>query len=154
MAHFEVVRSTTIAADTARVHGLVDDFRAWRAWSPWEELDPELSRDYSGPATGVGSRYAWQGNRKAGQGSMEIISSTPEQIVIKLEFLKPWKATNETTFSFSDVGDAGTEVTWRMTGENKGMAALFMKLFRMDKYIGKDFDKGLAQLKATAEGPA
>ena len=136
------------------MHGLVDDFRAWRAWSPWEELDPELSRDYSGPATGVGSRYAWQGNRKAGQGSMEITASTPEQIVIKLEFLKPWKATNDSSFSFADVGDAGTEVTWRMTGENSGMAAVFMKLFRMDKYIGKDFDKGLARLKATAEGSA
>src|SRR5687767_10489411 len=154
MAEFEVVRSTTIAADPARVHGLVDDFHQWRVWSPWEELDPDLSRDYSGPSSGVGARYAWQGNKKAGQGSMEITSSTPELIVIRLEFLKPWKATNQTTFAFSDVGDAGTEVTWRMTGENTGFAAVFFRLFRMDKYVGKDFDKGLAQLKAAAEGPA
>lgn len=154
MSAFEIVRSTTVAADPARVRGLVDDFRAWRQWSPWEELDPELSRDYSGPPTGVGSRYAWSGNKKAGQGNMEIVASTPEQIAIRLEFLKPWKAVNDTTFSFSEVGDAGTEVTWRMTGDNKGLAAVFFKLFRMDKYVGKDFEKGLAQLKAAAEGPA
>ncbi len=154
MGEFEIVRSTTIAADPARVHGLVDDFKAWRGWSPWEELDPDLSRDYSGPPTGVGSRYAWSGNKKAGSGNMEITTSTPDQVAIRLEFLKPWKAVNQTTFSFNDVGDAGTEVTWRMTGENKGMTAVIFKLFRMDKYVGRDFDKGLAQLKATAEGAA
>jgi hypothetical protein len=151
MAEFEIVRSTTIAADPARVHSLINDFHAWTAWSPWEELDPELSRDYSGPDSGVGARYAWQGNRKAGQGSMEITGSTPEQIDLRLVFLKPWKADNKVDFKLTSVGDAGTEVTWRMAGENKGLHALLSKVFNMDKLVGKDFDKGLAMLKATAE---
>lgn len=154
MAEFEVVRSTTIAADPARIHGLINDFHEWTAWSPWEELDPDLSRDYSGPDSGVGARYAWQGNRKAGQGSMEITGSTPERIDIRLLFLKPWKADNHVDFTLTPVGDAGTEVTWRMTGENKGLAGLFSKVFSMDRLIGKDFDKGLARLKAAAESPA
>lgn len=151
MAEFQVTRSTTIATEPARVHGLVNDFRQWTAWSPWEDLDPEMSRDYSGPPSGAGSRYAWQGNRKAGQGNLEITSSTPERIVFRLEFVRPWKATNDVSFSFAEVGDAGTEVTWQMSGEQKGLAMLFGKLFGMDRLVGKDFDKGLTRLKALAE---
>jgi len=151
MAEFEVVRSITIAADPARVHGLINDFHQWTAWSPWEDLDPELSRDYSGPDTGVGARYAWQGNRKTGQGSMEITGSTPERIDLRLLFIKPWKADNKVDFTLTPVGDAGTEVTWRMTGSNSGLQALFTKLFNMDKLVGKDFDRGLTRLKAASE---
>ena len=105
---------------------------------------------YSGPSSGVGSRYAWQGNKKAGQGSMEITSSTPELIVIRLEFLKPWKATNDVVFTLEPSG-SGTEVTWVMTGEHAGLGKVFSKVFSMDKLIGKDFEKGLARLKAVSE---
>lgn len=154
MGEFEIARSITIAADPARVHGLLDDFRAWRQWSPWEEVDPNLSRDYSGPPTGVGSRYAWEGNKKAGKGSMEITGSTPERVDVALAFEKPWKAQNKVDFTLTPVGDAGTQVTWRMTGEHKGLAALFAKVVNMDKMLGKDFDKGLLQLKRAAEEKA
>jgi hypothetical protein len=95
VADFEVVRSTTIAASPERVHGLIDDFHAWRAWSPWEDVDPSLERNYYGADSGVGAKYAWEGNRKAGKGSMEIVSSTPERIDLRLVFEKPWKATNQ-----------------------------------------------------------
>ena len=104
------------------MHGLVDDFREWTKWSPWEDLDPDLDRTYSGADKGVGSRYAWSGNRKAGSGSMEITGSTPEAVDITVQFLKPFKATNETTLSFVPSG-SGTEVRWVMTGEQKGMMA-------------------------------
>jgi hypothetical protein len=151
MADFEVVRSTTIAAPAERVHGLIDDFRAWRAWSPWEDVDPELRREYSGSESGVGARYAWEGNRKAGKGNMEITGSTPERIDIRLTFEKPWKASNAVVFSLAPGGDGATEVTWRMSGTSRGFAALFGKLFSMDRLVGKDFEKGLARMKAAAE---
>jgi hypothetical protein len=98
MGDFEVVRSTTIAATPERVHGLIDDFHAWREWSPWEDLDPDLRREYSGSQSGVGARYAWEGNHKAGKGDMEIVSSTPERVELRLTFEKPWKATNQVAF--------------------------------------------------------
>ena len=150
MADFEVVRSTTIGAPRERVHGLIDDFHAWRAWSPWEDLDPALRREYSGAESGVGARYAWEGNRKAGKGNMEIVSSTPERIDLRLVFEKPWKAENPVEFSFVPSA-AGTRVIWTMTGENRGLAAAFAKVVNMDKLLGKDFDRGLARLKAVAE---
>jgi uncharacterized protein YndB with AHSA1/START domain len=153
MADFEVVRTTTISAPPERVHGLIDDFRAWRSWSPWEELDPNLKRDYSGAESGAGAKYAWEGNRKAGKGNMEIVSSTPERIELRLVFEKPWKADNRLDFELTPTGDSGTNVTWRMRGTNKGFAALFSKVFPMERMVGKDFDKGLARMKVAAESP-
>jgi uncharacterized protein YndB with AHSA1/START domain len=151
---FEVVRSTTIAASPERVHGLIDDFHAWRQWSPWEELDPNLERDYSGAESGVGAKYAWEGNRKAGKGNMEIVSSTPERIEVRLVFEKPWKATNQVVYELTPSGEEATDVTWRMRGRTTGFAALFGRLFTMDRLVGKDFEKGLARMKAAAEQPS
>ncbi|PVG81410.1 transcriptional regulator [Nocardioides gansuensis] len=154
MPSFSTARSTTIAADPAVVHALIEDFRAWRKWSPWEDLDPDLKRTYSGPERGVGSRYEWSGNKKAGQGSMEIVESDPPgsgpgRVVIDLEFLKPFKARNTTRYDLKPTG-AGTDVTWTMSGERNVLMAVAGALF-FDKAIGKDFEKGLARLKAAAE---
>jgi len=153
MSTFDFSRATTIDAEAALIHGFIDDFHEWPKWSPWEDVDPDLRRTYAGPDSGVGAHYAWAGNRKAGEGSMEITSSTPEQIGIRLTFLKPWKASNQVTFTLAPTGH-GTEVTWRMTGEHKGFAGMIMKTFGMDRLVGKDFDKGLTRLKATAESTA
>ena len=149
MAAFEMSRSTTIAAAPERIHALLDDFHAWREWSPWEELDPDLQRTYTGPDQGVGAHYAWSGNKKAGQGTMEIIESTPSSVAVDLRFLKPFEATNVTRFDLAPSG-AGTAVVWTMTGERGALMGLMGKLY-FDKAIGKDFDRGLAQLKSAAE---
>ena len=153
MGGYAVSRSTTVIADPARVHGLINSFHEWTAWSPWEDLDPELSREYTGPDSGTGAHYAWSGNRKAGQGSMEITSSTPDEIGIRLEFLRPFRSTNSVTFTLTPAVD-GTEVTWLMTGEQRGLMALVGKVVPMDRLVGKDFEKGLTRLKAVAEAPA
>jgi hypothetical protein len=150
MSDFEFSRSTTVVAEPAEVHALIDDFRAWPRWSPWEDVDPDLQRTYSGADKGVGAHYAWKGNRKAGEGSMEITGSTPDQVDIKLVFMKPWSAANDVRFTLVPAGD-GTEVTWTMAGEHKGMAGLFTRVVGMDRLVGKDFDRGLARLKAAAE---
>jgi hypothetical protein len=147
---FEVRRSTVVQAPPERVHALIDDFHAWTRWSPWEGLDPDLSRTYSGPSSGVGSRYAWRGNRKAGEGSMEITASTPERIGIALAFVKPMRSTPDVGFLLEPEG-SGTRVTWLMRGETEGAAALFSRVVSMDKLLGKDLERGLARLKAVAE---
>jgi hypothetical protein len=152
MADFSVSRSTRIHADAAAVHALIDDLREWQKWSPWEGVDADLRREYAGPDHGVGSTYRWSGNRKAGEGEMRITASTPAAVVIDLAFLKPFKATNVTTFTLAAVGDA-TEVTWTMAGSRSSVMSLAGKLF-FDKAIGGDFEKGLAALKQEAERSA
>jgi hypothetical protein len=150
MGSYEVVRMTTVGADPATVHGLIDDLHRWPAWSPWEDLDPDLRRSYTGADAGVGARYAWEGNRKAGTGTMEITASTLEEVEIALAFLKPFRSTSTVTFELLPTA-AGTDVTWRMAGEQKGAAALFGKVVSMDKLVGEDMEKGLARLKGVAE---
>ena len=150
---FEVARSASIAADQGRVHGLIDDFHRWTEWSPWEDLDPGLSRTYSGPASGVGAHYAWKGNRKAGEGWMEITGSSPERVEIELSFMKPMRSTQQVEFVITPTS-AGSDVTWRISGRHEGLVmTLFSKVVSMDKLVGRDFEKGLTRLKAVAEAP-
>ncbi len=153
MGTYVVERSISVNAPPHRLHDLLDDFHAWTAWSPWEDLDPSMRRSYQGPESGVGARYEWSGNRKAGAGTMEIVRDTPAEVEIVLVFTKPFKDTSVTTFELTERG-AGTEVLWRLTGEQKGVMSLFGKVFSMDKMIGRDFEKGLARLKAVAEDSA
>lgn len=151
-APYTVTRSTTIAAPPQRVYDLVASFPEWQQWSPWEGLDPELKRTYGGAESGQGATYAWSGNRKAGEGRMEIIEATaPAKIVIALEFRRPFKASNVTTFTFIPQG-AGTEVGWTMEGPRPLVMRLLSPIFNMEKLVGGDFEKGLAKLKSTVEG--
>ena len=150
MPNFANTRKTFVNAPAGAVHALVNDFREWTKWSPWEGLDPDLKRTYSGSTSGVGSGYAWEGNNKAGTGTMDITASAPDKIVIALEFLKPFKAKNTATFALVE-RDGGTEVAWTMSGQRNVAFAVLGALF-FDRAIAKDFDKGLAALKAAAEG--
>jgi len=148
---FLVERRTLIAADPAAVHKLIDNLHEWRRWSPWEDVDPEMARTYSGPESGVGASYAWRGNRKAGEGSMTITESEPgAKVVLDLGFLKPFKARNVVTFLL-EPRDDGTMVRWQLTGRRTLFFTVFGFIISMDKIVGKDFERGLARLEAVAE---
>lgn len=155
MSEFEVRRSTTIDAPAEVVYAHLVDFKRWVEWSPWEGLDPNLERTYSEQTAGAGAHYAWSGNRKAGQGSMTMTSTTaPSQVLIDLAFLKPVKAQNTIEFALSPAA-GGTSVDWIMRGSNDGLVSkVFSKLMPMDKLVGKDFEKGLAALKERSEAAA
>ena len=144
-AHFSISRSRTLAAPPDVVHAHVNDFRKWTAWSPWEKRDPALTREYSGAPAGAGASYAWKGNRDVGEGRMTITDSRPPQsVTIRLEFIKPFAATNTTQFDFAPSG-SGTNVTWAMSGENNFVSKAFSVFMNMDRLIGADFEQGLAQ---------
>ncbi|MEU1952856.1 SRPBCC family protein [Nocardia rhamnosiphila] len=145
-----VERATRIAAPEPRIRALIDDFHHWRDWSPWEDADPDLRRTYSGPGSGVGARYDWEGNRKAGAGTMTITASEPGRVGIDLAFRKPFESRNEVTFLLVASGET-TEVTWRMTGRKNLFFKVVGFLFPMDRFIGPDFEKGLVRLKGRAE---
>jgi len=145
--------TVTIDADPARIYDQIIDFHKWTGWSPWEDLDPALRRTYSGADSGTGAVYAWSGNRKAGQGRMEITQAAhPSRVAIDLVFEKPFKARNDTVFTIEPTG-SGSRVTWTMTGKKTLMTKAMGIFTSMDKLVGPDFEKGLARLKTTAEGP-
>lgn len=150
-AHYEVKRSTKIAAPPAAVFSQVDTPKNWEGWNPWFKLDPNIKLTYSGPPSGVGASYQWVGNNEVGEGKMTIVESKPNELVrFKLHFLKPMEATSDAEFTFKPQGDQ-TEVTWSMSGEN-GFAGKAITVFMsMDKMIGGPFEKGLADMKAIVE---
>lgn len=149
---YTVERRTVVAAPPERIRAEIDDLRRWQAWSPFEGLDPDLERTYSGPASGPGSAYAWSGNRKAGRGHMEVKTSTPEAVSIDLAFEKPFPSTSTSTFTLLPAGGS-TTVVWSMVGPRPLVLRLLSPVMSMDKIVGKDFERGLAQLKAVAEAP-
>jgi uncharacterized protein YndB with AHSA1/START domain len=150
---FTVERSTTIDAPPGRIYAQIADFHHWAQWSPWEDVDPQLQRTYSGQPRGAGAVYAWSGNSNAGQGRMEITDATEAaRVDIDLVFEKPWKAHNDTAFVIRPEG-AGSRVTWSMTGKKTLAMKLMTLVVSMDKLLDRDFEKGLARLKSLSEQP-
>ena len=148
---FKVTRSITVNAPAAVLYGLVGDFRAWPNWSPWENKDPAMKRTISGSPAGVGASYAWEGNGDVGSGRMTITECRPnQQILIKLEFIKPMHGECPTEFVFQDQ-NGQTKVTWTMSGINNYLAKVMCLFMNMDKMVGGDFETGLANLKRVAE---
>jgi len=148
---FRVQRSTTIKAAPDKIFALINDFKAWPQWSPYETKDPNMQRTLSGADTGTGAVYEWRGDNNVGQGRMEILESTaPTTIVIKLDFLKPIEGHNTATFTLAPQGDS-TEITWAMDGPSRFITKVMGVLFNLDKMIGTDFETGLANLKRRTE---
>jgi hypothetical protein len=148
---FRVERAAVIEAAPDAIFPLVADFHAWRKWSPWEDRDPAMKRTFSGAERGASAVYAWEGNRNVGAGRMEITGATaPSNIVIKLDFIKPFEGHNVAEFTLSPQG-GGTDVTWAMHGPAPFMSKIMQVFMNMDRMIGRDFEAGLANLKKVAE---
>ncbi len=148
---FRIQRSVTIAAPPSVVFAQVNDFHKWEAWSPWAKLDPVAKNTFEGPTEGVGAGFRWAGNNQVGEGAMAILDSRPGELVrIKLEFLKPFQATNTAEFTFAPEGN-GTRVTWAMFGQNNFMGKAMSLVMNCDKMVGGQFEQGLASMKAVAE---
>jgi hypothetical protein len=148
---FRVERSVSIQAPPEKIFPLIDDFHNWGAWSPWENRDPAMKRTHSGAARGKGAAYAWEGNNAVGSGRMTIAeSSAPSKVTIDLDFLKPFEAHNVADFTLTPEGGA-TKVTWAMHGPSPFFSKVMQVFLSMDAMVGKDFEAGLANLKAAAE---
>ena len=150
-SNFRVARSTTISGPAPAVFAQVNDFHKWEAWNPWGKIDPAMKQAYEGAPAGVGAIYTWVGNKEVGEGRMTITESHPSDLIrIRLEFFKPFAATNTAEFTFKPAGDQ-TAVTWGMTGEKNFMAKAIHLFMNMDKMIGGQFETGLAAMKSIVE---
>lgn len=148
---FRIERSTRIKAPPEKIFALINDLHQWEAWSPWEKIDPQIRRTYSGAASGKGAVYEWNGNKDIGQGRMEISETTPSsRILIKLDFMAPMEAHNLVEFTLAPQGDS-TLVTQAMSGPSPYVAKLMGLVFSMDKMVGDKFEEGLGNLKGLAE---
>ncbi|BFU94753.1 MAG: potassium-transporting ATPase subunit F [Nitrospira sp.] len=148
---FRIQRSANIAAPPDKVFGFINDLHAWASWSPWEKKDPGMKKTHSGASQGKGAVLEWDGNKDVGTGRMEVMGSAPSsKVLIKLDFFKPFEAHNQAEFTVAPSGGS-TQVTWAMYGPQPYMMKVMGLFCSMDKMVGKDFDAGLANLKALAE---
>ena len=148
---FRVQRSVGIKAPPQKIFPLIDDLKAWAGWSPYEKKDPAMKRTFGPITVGKGATYEWEGNRNVGQGRMEILEATaPGKVLIKLDFLKPFDAHNRAEFTLEPKGDT-TLATWAIYGPSAFVTKVMGLFIDMDSMIGKDFEAGLADLKAAAE---
>jgi hypothetical protein len=148
---FKVQRSAVIGAPPERIFPLIEDFNKWPSWSPYERLDPQLKRSFSGATHGKGAVYEWEGNSKAGKGRIEITEAvTPARVTMKLDMIKPFEGHNIVDFTLDPQANA-TLVTWAMRGASPFMAKLIGLFCNMDKMIGREFEAGLGNLKALTE---
>ncbi|RZI80790.1 MAG: polyketide cyclase [Rubrivivax sp.] len=147
---FVVQRSATIPTSVEKVHALINDLHQFNTWNPYNLKDPNIQGRYRGPASGPGAGYDFQGNKDVGKGSIQIVDSTPQKVTMKLDMLEPFEGHNVVEFSLAPQG-ASTEVTWAMRGPAPFMFKLMGIFLNMDQMIGRDFDTGLANLKAKAE---
>ena len=153
---FRVQRAATMKAPPEKIAAQLADFRGWTAWSPWEKMDPAMKRSYGGGTPegggspkGKGATYAWESD-KVGQGRMAITDVTASRVALDLDFVKPFEAHNKVEFSLAPRGDS-TEVTWAMSGPVPYFFRLMHLFVNMDSMVGKDFEAGLANLKAVVE---
>src|SRR5665213_1614768 len=148
---FQVSRSIRITAPPSAVFSQVNDLHNFQTWSPWTKLDPGCKTAFSGPVAGAGAVFAWSGNNKVGEGRMTLTESHPTDLIrFKLEFLRPFKGTNLTEFTFKPEG-AQTAVTWTMSGQYNFITKAVGLFMNCDKMMGGKFDKGLAQMKSLTE---
>lgn len=168
---FRIERSTLIQSPPETIYANLSNFQNWPKWSPWEKLDPEMQRELSGPESGIGAIYAWNGNKKVGKGRMEIIEShAPQTLRIQLDFFEPFPANNmaeftlqpnaqETTIQGTTIQGTAiqrtvtqqTTIHWAMTGKNTFIGKVMCIFMNMDKFVGKDFEAGLKNLKQLCE---
>ena len=146
-----VQRAITVKAPPDKIFPLINDFRRWGSWSPYENKDPAMKRTFSGSAEGTGAVYGWEGNKKIGSGRMEILEiSVPSKIIIKLDFFTPFEGHNTAEFTMLPQGDA-TNVAWSMHGPAPFLSKVMQVFINLDHMIGKDFEVGLANLKRITE---
>jgi uncharacterized protein YndB with AHSA1/START domain len=150
---FRVRRSVAINAPPEKIFPLINDFKAWSAWSPYENKDPAMKRTYSSATSGKGATYAWVGDSNVGAGNMEITeASAPTRLALNLNMTSPIEAHNVVDFSLAP-GGSSTTVTWSMRGEVPYCAKIIHVFLDVDRMVGQDFEAGLNSLKAAAEKP-
>jgi hypothetical protein len=149
-SHIHVERKAMINQKQSIVYNYVSNLKNYTKWSPWYQRDSTAKYTYVGPQSGVGATFNWEShNKDVGKGSLKIVEAIPDSLIRQdLHFMDQGSA--KSSFTFTSEGNS-TAVTWDFDVE-AGANPLFRIMGGfMDGMIGKDFEKGLANLKVKAE---
>jgi len=146
---FTVSRSVTINAPADKVYAFVASPRNWKEWSVWNRRDPAMQIEYSGPESGTGSKWSWK-SKTQGDGAMTLTATEPARKVAFDLFFADFGTTSQGQIDFVPDGNT-TKVTWTMVGDMGANPMFRWMALGADRMVGKDFEGGLANLKAVAE---
>ena len=148
---FHVQRSISIQAPPEKIFAVLNDFHQSPAWSPYEQKDPAMKRVFSGPESGKGAVYQFEGNKEVGKGRLTITETIPSsKVVLALDMYEPFEGHNVVEYTLNAKGGS-TDVTWAIHGQQPYIGKVISLFIDCDKMIGKDFEVGLANLKALSE---
>lgn len=149
--HARIERSIVIERPQATVFAVLNGFRHVGHWSPWARLDPAMRAHISGPTTGVGARYEWTSAQgSVGAGSQEIVEALPPERVDLRATFSGMDASNHARYTLQPEGQ-GTRVNWSFETEfGSSLSGRWFGLM-LDRMLGPDYERGLAQLKAHVE---
>jgi len=147
---FRVERSLVIAATPERLQPMVADLHRFNEWNPYRRKEPALKEDYGAITAGPGASYGWDG-AKVGAGRMTVETVAPGRVTMRLDFFRPFEATNAAEFTFRPEG-SGTRVSWAMSGEANFVSKVMQVCMDFDGMIGRDFADGLQNLRTLVEG--
>ncbi len=146
-----ITATTTINAPREAVWEQMVKFKNWPNWSPWHKMDPDQTLTYAGTDGEVGSSYSWKGE-KTGEGTMSNTIVEGMRMHYQLKFVKPFEATSDGIITAEDGGNGTTSAKWTFHGNNdKFLMRAMGYLMGMDKELQKQFDEGLANMKAYVE---
>ncbi len=149
----EQVRREVIGARPSDIMPWLINFRLWRWWSPWEDLDPRMRRWYRGLMEGVGARYEWAGNRRAGSAHLEITDVRPDSVELDVAFKRPFRTHSIVRFELLELRDS-TNVVWTMRSPRTLGTRLVGVVMNVDEALGRDLERGLSRLKELVESGA
>ena len=144
-----VERSIVINAPQAGLFEALNSFKRFNDFSPWAALDPNTQYTYEGPESGVGARMSWvSSDPELGSGTNEIVEPrAPDFIRTRIDL---GGQLAEATFTFAPA-DGATRVTWGFDGNLGNNPIMRFVGLMFDKWIGEDYEKGLARMKQVME---
>lgn len=147
---FELKRSVTINQPAQLIWPYVSNLKMMDTWSPWTKKDPEMVNKFTGNDGQVGSVNYWN-SEVVGEGEQEITKlDLYKRVETELRFMKPREDVNQAYIDLRPSGES-TEVTWGLTGETPFPANVFMYFVDLEEMVGKEYEKGLTELKTLAE---
>jgi len=151
-SRWSVERRIDIAATPSRVFAEIDDLRAWRRWSPWQESAyPGLTFRYGGAPRGAGAEVSWD-SEATGDGKLRIErSDPPRELAFTMSFQRG-RIRAEDVLILAPLPAGGTRVTWSDRGTLGRTLLGRLSLPVIEKSMGRDLERGLAQLAAVVEG--
>ncbi|HRZ41255.1 MAG TPA: SRPBCC family protein [Bacteroidales bacterium] len=152
---YSLERSTIISQPSDSVFTFLVMLKNHDQFSVWEKMDPDMKKEYRGTDGTVGFVSAWKSEMgDVGSGEQEIKNIVPgERIDYTIRFLKPFKSVSDAWFITEAAGDSATNVRWGFTGTMNYPFNVLRIFMNFEDAVGKDYEKGLANLKAILEKP-